>query len=174
MFVILNEQADLATAAEISDLEERRTTVYRLLVQHAEESQRDLRQSLDRFGVGYQPYTTDHVVTQLQLLLFAALAFGVLMKTHLYPHEVPSVNLDFDWTYRYVGPRLVACITSALAAVRGSFESVFESFGRGTYAWVYRTHGPKGVFARTWSTGAIAFWAVLGLFGFLALYFWGG
>jgi multicomponent Na+:H+ antiporter subunit D len=42
-----------------------------------------------------------------------------------------------------------------------------------TYRLIYRLHGPEGVFARTWTTGAIAFWAVLGLFGFLLLYFWG-
>ena len=35
---------------------------------------------------------------------------------------------------------------------------------------VYRLHGPEGVFARTWPTGAIAFWAVLVLCGFLLLY----
>jgi hypothetical protein len=38
---------------------------------------------------------------------------------------------------------------------------------------IYRLTGPTGVFARTWTTGAIAFWAVVGLFGFLLLYLWG-
>jgi hypothetical protein len=37
---------------------------------------------------------------------------------------------------------------------------------------IYRLHGPEGVFARTWSTGAIALCALLALWGFLLLYFW--
>jgi len=41
------------------------------------------------------------------------------------------------------------------------------------YRVIYRLHGPTGVFARTWTTGAIAFWAVIGLFGYLLLYLWG-
>ncbi|MCP5112333.1 MAG: Na(+)/H(+) antiporter subunit D, partial [bacterium] len=40
------------------------------------------------YAVDYQPYTSSHVVTQLQLLLFAALAFAVLLKTRIYPPEV--------------------------------------------------------------------------------------
>ena len=42
-----------------------------------------------------------------------------------------------------------------------------------TYRLIYHLHGPKGVFARTWTTGAIAFWAVVGFLGFLLLYLWG-
>ena len=54
-----------------------------------------------------EPYTASHVITQLQLLLFATLAFGVLMRTGRYPAEMPSVNLDFDWLYRRLVPDVV-------------------------------------------------------------------
>ena len=44
----------------------------------------------------YIPYTSDHVIFQLQLLLFAGLAFFVMLpwlkRTYNY--------LDFDWFYR--------------------------------------------------------------------------
>ena len=59
------------------------------------------------YEVNFQPYTTTHVVTQLQLLLFSALAFGWLMRSGLYPPELKSTNLDFDWIYRYFLPRLL-------------------------------------------------------------------
>lgn len=42
-----------------------------------------------------------------------------------------------------------------------------------TYGLVYRLTGPEGVFARTWSTGLIAFWAVVVLCSFLLLYYFG-
>ena len=50
------------------------------------------------FPVDFVPYTAGHVITQLQLLLFAALAFTFLMRTGLYPPELRSVNLDTDWS----------------------------------------------------------------------------
>ena len=52
------------------------------------------------FPVEYEPYTTTHVITQLQLLLFSALAFAVLKRTGLYPAELKLTNLDSDWFYR--------------------------------------------------------------------------
>ena len=53
--------------------------------------------------VDYVPYTLSHVVTQIQLLLFAALADVVLKLTGVYPHEVRSVNIDADWVWRKGG-----------------------------------------------------------------------
>ena len=50
--------------------------------------------------VDFHPYTSGHLITQFQLLLFAALAFAMLIRTRHYPFEVPSVNLDTDWLYR--------------------------------------------------------------------------
>ena len=52
--------------------------------------------SLLPYPVDYQPYTTTHVVLQLQVLFFSALAFTVLKLTHVYPPELPSTNLDVD------------------------------------------------------------------------------
>ncbi len=52
------------------------------------------------FPVDYQPYTIDHIAAQLQLLLFSALAFTLMLLAGVYPAEIRSVNLDFDWFYR--------------------------------------------------------------------------
>ena len=124
------------------------------------------------YQMEYHPYTTTHVITQYQLLLFSALAFVFLQKTGLYPPELRSVNLDFDWTYRKALPAVVRAsirigrvvVYAVLVPVRGLLDR--------TYRLVYRLHGPEGVFARTWTTGAIAFWAVVVLCGYL-LYFLG-
>lgn len=82
------------------------------------------------FPVEYEPYTTTHVITQLQLLLFSALAFAVLKRTGIYPAELRSINLDSDWLYRRL-PRLAwsgaigpifrladGCVQSARARVQ--------------------------------------------------------
>jgi len=43
------------------------------------------------------------VITQLEILLFSALAFTLLNLWGKYPPELPSVNLDVDWLYRKAG-----------------------------------------------------------------------
>lgn len=45
----------------------------------------------------YLPYTAEHIVTQTQLLLFSALAVAFLLLAGVYPAEIRSRNLDFDW-----------------------------------------------------------------------------
>ena len=56
------------------------------------------------YTVEYQPYTLDHVISQLQLLVFAVLAFLFLIKFKLYPSEIKSTVLNSDWFYRRMLP----------------------------------------------------------------------
>jgi multicomponent Na+:H+ antiporter subunit D len=55
------------------------------------------------YAVDYVPYTADHVVGQLQLLMFGALAFALLMLSAIYPAEIRAVNIDTDWVFRKGG-----------------------------------------------------------------------
>jgi multicomponent Na+:H+ antiporter subunit D len=55
------------------------------------------------YTVDYVPYTGAHVVGQLQLLMFGALAFSLLILSGKYPPEMRAVNLDTDWFYRMGG-----------------------------------------------------------------------
>ena len=66
------------------------------------------------FAVDYQPYTSAHVLTQLQLLVFSALAFSVLMWHGIYPPELRSVNLDTDFLYRRLGLGVVSTIRNGV------------------------------------------------------------
>lgn len=56
LFVILKEQADLASIRQIDDIDERRSAAYRMLVQLANETQAGLRNTFDNVGVDYTPY----------------------------------------------------------------------------------------------------------------------
>ena len=56
------------------------------------------------FAVDYLPFELPHVVEQVQLLFFAALAFIWLQLKGLYPPELKSVNLDSEWLYRKMCP----------------------------------------------------------------------
>jgi len=88
------------------------------------------------FTVDYAPYTTTHVVTQLQLLLFSALAFAFLIRTGIYPPELRSVNLDVDWVYRRVAPAAVRFIVVQLAHI----QSFLKHTGR--VIWKTALMGP--------------------------------
>ncbi len=68
--------------------------------------------------VAYAPYTYPHVIVQVQLLLFSALAFAWLKLTGIYPPELRSVNLDAEWIYRRLGPRAFAAAAAALGSLR--------------------------------------------------------
>ena len=110
------------------------------------------------YEVEYTPYTTTHVVTQLQLLLFAGLAFAVLMRTGLYPAEFRSVNLDFDWTYRRALPAIVGGIRHVVVGTwRFAARVTLHRVDRLLVA-IYRAHGPQGPLARTWPTGSMVLW----------------
>ena len=52
------------------------------------------------YPVDYVPYTGAHVMGQLQLLMFGALAFALLILSGYYPAEMRAINLDTDWFYR--------------------------------------------------------------------------
>ncbi len=56
MFVILKDQADVSSAATMTDYAARRQYVYQTLVEKANTSQSDLRQTFDRFNIPYKPY----------------------------------------------------------------------------------------------------------------------
>lgn len=117
------------------------------------------------YPVDFHPYTTDHVVTQLQLLFFAALAFAVLIRNGLYPAELRSINLDFDWFYRrLLSGMMIVVADQVRTGWRAIIRAVDYRLDRLLVA-VYRTHGPEGILARTSQTGAMVFWiaVVLGI-----------
>ena len=69
------------------------------------------------FDMEYTPYDATHVLAQLQLLWFSALAFVWLNLRGWYPPELPSVNLDVDWIYRKVVPRSTAALLPHLSKI---------------------------------------------------------
>ncbi|MBW2706028.1 MAG: Na(+)/H(+) antiporter subunit D [Deltaproteobacteria bacterium] len=59
------------------------------------------------FPVDYQPYTAFHVLGMLQLLMFGALAFTILILSGYYPAELRAINLDTDWFVRLPARRFI-------------------------------------------------------------------
>jgi multicomponent Na+:H+ antiporter subunit D len=119
--------------------------------------------------VGYVPYTSGHVISQLQLLFFSALAFCWLNLRGIYPPELHSTNIDSDYIYRRAVPALLG---SAVRMGRTLVEALVRPL-RGIYrrvlGEVMRAHTPSGVLGEPWGTGAAALWAAILLSAYLLL-----
>jgi multicomponent Na+:H+ antiporter subunit D len=113
------------------------------------------------YEVDYVPYTTTHVITQLQLLFFSALAFTVLMRTGIYPPELKSINIDSDWTYRKFLPRVIGLIALGVAALWKAQAKFWLDRYHGAVDRLYSAHGPEGRMARVWPTGSMVLWLAI-------------
>jgi|TARA_B100001750_G_scaffold209114_1_gene188592 multicomponent Na+:H+ antiporter subunit D len=123
------------------------------------------------FPVDYEPYTVTHVITQLQLLFWSAVAFAWLNWVGLYPPELRSVNLDSDWLFRRFVPRMFGPVTRAFG---GAWTTMLDQLARratATVQTVHRHHGPQGILERTWTTGSMALWVAILLAMILLLYY---
>jgi multicomponent Na+:H+ antiporter subunit D len=123
------------------------------------------------FAVTYEPYTASHVVAQLQLLFFSALAFAVLMRTGIYPPELRSVNLDSDWLYRRLLNKVWHASRSTLAIARVTIEDGLGAMASRLYSSVNRHYGPESRTADTSPTRSMALWMLVMLLGYLLLYY---
>ncbi len=121
--------------------------------------------------VSYEPYTSTHVIAQLQLLVFSALAFSWLMRNGIYPPEIRSVNLDADWFYRRLGMRFVQRADAALQAVFVTFGVAIGALARIGKMRLERLHGSQGMLARTWPSGSMALGIMVMLLVFLVSYY---
>ena len=78
------------------------------------------------YSVEYQPYTLDHIISQLQLLVFAILAFLFLVKFKLYPAEIKSTVLNTDWFYRRMLPGIGKPLFKILQIIINRIYSILD------------------------------------------------
>ena len=123
------------------------------------------------FPVDYHPYTWGHVLTQLQLLAFAIAAVAAFQLWKIYPAELPSVNLDADWSYRRAAPWLVRRVGGAASTADAAFRQVVTGGVRSALRGAFRIHGPWGVLARSWPAGSMVLWVAIVLAAFLLFQF---
>ena len=124
------------------------------------------------YPVDYAPYTTTHVITQLQLLLFSALAFVFLFRTGLYPPEIKSTNLDTDWFYR---TGAVAALTPFCRSIGQLTDRTFSGLSglcHQSLEAMSSILGPKAWLSRTIDSTGMVVLTLGSLLIFLLLYLW--
>ncbi len=77
------------------------------------------------YEISYQPYDFSHVVGQLQLLMFAALAFICLWHFKIYPPELNSTVLNSDWIYRKMMPGILVHFANLSKKVTKEINIIF-------------------------------------------------
>ena len=123
------------------------------------------------YAVEYVPYDATHVVTQLQLLLFSSLGVFWMMRTGWYPPEKRSVNLDFDWVYRWLAPRVVGGVGTVVAVLDGGFRRLFLRGLGASLRGAGRVLSPSSGLSRHYPTGFMVIWVSILLGAYLLFYF---
>ena len=114
------------------------------------------------FQAKYDPYTYEHILTQLQLLCFAILAFYILSKLKQLPSETRSINLDFDWTYRVFLPYIIGKLLLFFETVEQKGLKILRKSMLVFLNKVYQFSGPEGVTTRILTSGTmVLFIAIL-------------
>ena len=102
-------------------------------------------------AAAYHPYTSYHVSETLQILLFTALAFFVLVRLRkIEPHR--GTNLDLDWFYR-LGGRAFCWL--ARKPVQSADTGVGEVYRVGGLVPLMKSAGLVGVFDNRVIDGAV-------------------
>ena len=128
--------------------------------------------SLLPYPVDYSPYTVTHVIAQLQLLFFSALAFTWLKLSGIYPLEMRAINIDAEWVYRWLAPRGIGQVTQVFSRWHAHSRSGFLRHLGHFFGTLFLYHGPQGILARTWATGSMVLWVVILLGIYLVAYYY--
>jgi multicomponent Na+:H+ antiporter subunit D len=122
-------------------------------------------------ALGYHLFTASHVLTQLQLLVLAVLAFMLLRRFGLYPAERPGLVLDSDWIYRKAGYDVARW---ANRVWNKAGPAMSAAMGRGfarLYDRIEAASSPQGQLSRGLVSQSMAVWTavILGIVLILTL-----
>ncbi|MCK4705537.1 MAG: Na(+)/H(+) antiporter subunit D [Gammaproteobacteria bacterium] len=128
--------------------------------------------SLLPYDTGYNPYDATHVLAQTQLLFFSALAFVWLNLRGMYPPELRSTNLDFDWVYRRAFPTALQHTFSVIWKANDAIRQVFIVRLNQSMTYLSRRYeGPSRLLSRTYPAGSMVMWVAVILATYLLLSF---
>lgn len=118
------------------------------------------------FPVDYVPYTTDHVVSQLQLLLFAGLAFFVMLSQL---QRTRTISLDVDWLYRRAAPNLIQRLTGFLMHLHHTIVAPAMTMWRTALVRTFLESNRRGLLSTGRTIGNFVLLTILILLAYLVL-----
>jgi multicomponent Na+:H+ antiporter subunit D len=116
------------------------------------------------YPVHVVPYTTEHVLSMLQLLLFAGLAFFVMLPMM---KRTLTISLDLDWFWRVAWVRLFRLVERLMNGLRIGLGGAVLGLLKRFSDELMRHHGAQGVLARAWPIGSMLLWVAVLLAGLM-------
>ncbi|MFO7666800.1 MAG: Na(+)/H(+) antiporter subunit D [Desulfobacterales bacterium] len=77
------------------------------------------------YPVEYIPYTSSHVINQMQIVLFGALAFSLLVLSGYSLEKTDTIILDTDWFYRKGGKIFFVIMDKGLNGINSFCNTIF-------------------------------------------------
>lgn len=112
-------------------------------------------------AMAYHPFTLEHILTQMQLLVLAIFAFVALQRLGWYPPEKPGTILDTDWIYRKAGFGLANWAGTVWQKVGPAMTAIFFKLTARASDRIEDTFSPRGELARGGLAGAMAVWTAI-------------
>lgn len=120
------------------------------------------------YPVDYEPYAPGKVLFYLQLLLFSGLAFFLLLPLM---RRTLTISLDTDWLWRVVFYRLGNFILAKLSAAGAAFAAWRAHTAPAIMQRFAQLLNSEGALGRTWQVGTTAFWVIVLLTVYVAVYY---
>ena len=114
--------------------------------------------------VEYWPYELTHVLFQMQLLFFAALAFAWMHRLGLHPPEMHAVNIDAEWLYRKLIPSVVRNGYDLAHRMYRTTTVTLRRTSNEAEKSMIKTSLGRFSLAASWPTGSMVFW-IAGILG---------
>ncbi|WP_300379236.1 Na(+)/H(+) antiporter subunit D [Henriciella sp.] len=115
----------------------------------------------DPYTQGYEPYTADHILTQMQLLMLAIFAFVILQRIGAYPPEKRGIILDTDILWRKVGYGLARWSGSVWQKAGPALTGVFGGLSARAFTRLEAAFSPRGTLARGGLYNGMAVWTAV-------------
>ena len=119
------------------------------------------------YPVNYLPYTADHVLKMLQLLLFSGLAFFIMLPMM---RRTLTISLDFDWFYRYVGVELNNFFVKAIGTVLTKLKNFMGRQLKIFKGLTFRYLKLDGTLTQTTALGTMVQWVTILLSIYLVIF----
>jgi multicomponent Na+:H+ antiporter subunit D len=123
------------------------------------------------YNISYNAYTPDHIVYQLQVLMFAGLAFFMFLPAM---KRTLTITLDWDWFTRVFIRGLLVNSERVIKNIWGQFLKFLVEILKNLESKIADGFNPLGPISRTWKISDTVFYTTTMLGIFLILYYFLG
>lgn len=131
----------------------------------------NLLYSILPYSTDYNPYDVTHVLAQIQLLVFSALAFVWLKLSGIYPPELRGLNIDAEWVYRRGLHSAYKALSALMHSVLNDIYALLIGSMKQIYHWIFQSSRVVSRLAKETTIDVMVLGVLMLFAGFLFLMF---